>query len=295
MRRIVVTLILGFLVSMLVPAASGAALPSAERIAYSDTYGGSGIYTIDPDGSDRMHVVSDTSLYRPKWLPDGSGISFLQDTGAHRMHDRLEAVDVNGSNRRVLIGRHQLPSGYRSIASYAWSPDGTQLVLSLYKGRDFREMLFVANADGSSLVKIAADAGSPDWSSLDRIVAVRNGRLITLDPDGGNVVRLANGISYDPDWSPDGTRIAYMCRRLTHADVCVVNADGTGRVDLTGSHAVDWSPSWSPSGTQIIWATSKGISGFGDLRVMGDDGTGQIRVTDTRKVDEYEPDWIAFA
>jgi TolB protein len=295
MRRIVMTLSLGLLVSMLVPAASVRALPSAERIVYSDIYGGSGIYTIDPDGSDRMHVVSDTSLYHPKWLPDGSGISFLQDTGARRMHDRLEIVDVNGSNRRVLVGRHRLPSGYRSIASYAWSPDGTQLVLSLYKGRGFRETLFVASADGTSWMKIAADAGSPDWSSLDRIVAVRNSRLITLDPDGGNVVQLANGISYDPDWSPDGARIAYMCGRLKHADVCVVNADGTGRVDLTDSHAVDWSPSWSPSGTQIVWAASKGISGFGDLRVMGDDGTGRVRVTSTRTIDEYEPDWIAFA
>jgi TolB protein len=288
-----VLLVVGMLSVLFVPVSSAEAKPLDGRIVYSDIIGGSGIYSIDPDGSDRAHLVTGGGLHGPKWLPDGSGISFIADVGSHRRRSRLEAIDVDGSNRRVLIGRKDLPEGHRSIGSYSWSPDGTQLVLTLYS-ETFEGAIFVSSADGSSITEILGNARSPEWSSLGRIVAViGTGRLITFDPDGGNVVTI--GIhGHDPAWSPDGTRIAFMCRKWRHADVCIVNADGTGLVNLTNSPEVDWSPWWSPDGSRIAWSRSRTLSGYGDLRRMRADGSATTRITATRRIDEYEPDWTVL-
>jgi Tol biopolymer transport system component len=292
-RRIVLVVALGIVASWLAPASSAVAAPLDGRIVYSDIFGESGIYTISPDGTDREHLVDGPGVYRPRWFSDGSGISFVAEVGPNGRKSRLEAIDVDGSDRRVLIGTKELPDGYDSISSYAWSPNGSELVLSLYGDG---QGIFVASADGTSITRIVGNAGSPDWSSQDRIVATRNGRLITFDPDGGNLVKLAVGArSLDPNWSPDGSQIAFMCGKFARADVCVANADGTGVVDLTNSHEVDWSPSWSPDGSRIIWALSRAVSSFGNLRRMRADGSATARITSTKQIDEYEPDWIVLA
>ena len=296
MRRMRVLLTVGMLLVLFVPVSPAEAKPLDGRIVYSDIFGDSGIYSIDPDGSNRTHLVTGSGLHGPKWFPDGTGISFIADVGPRGRRSRLEAIDVDGANRRVIIGGKELPEGYRSIGSYSWSPDGTQLVLSLYS-RTFGGAIFVSSSDGSSITEILGNARSPDWSSQDRIVAVKgSGRLITFDPDGGNPVMM--GIrGHDPAWSPDGTRIAFMCRRLPHADVCIVNADGTGLVNLTNSSQVDWTPSWSPDGSRIVWSRSKTLSTQGNLRRMRADGSASARITHTNTllIDEYEPDWTVLA
>ncbi len=291
MRRWSATLALGFLASLLAPSAPVMAGPLDGQIVYSDGYGRSGIYSSSPDGTGRVHLVKDVA-YGPEWFPDRSGISYLR-LGA-RGNGRLEAIDVDGSNHRVLIGRGQLPDPYRSVYTYAWSPDGSHLVLNLTTER-FHHALFVSNPDGTSLVKIAAGASVPDWSSGDRIVAIRDDRLITLDPDGGNVIRLGVGHGFDPSWSPDGTMIAFMCGHISSADICVVNDDGSGLVNVTNSARGDWSPSWSPDGTRIIWApVTEPRTGYADLFRMKADGTATTRLTHTPRIDEYEPEWTVL-
>ena len=292
MRRMAMVLVFGVVVALMTPASAAVAKPLDGKIVYSDIYGKSGIYTISPDGTGREHLVDGPGVYRPRWFSDGSGISFIAEVGAKGRRSRLEAVDVDGSDRRVLIGSKELPDGYDSIFSYSWSPDGSELVLSLYGDG---QGIFIASADGTSITKIVGNAGDPDWSSLDRIVATRNGRLITFDPDGGNLVKLAVGArNGDPSWSPDGTRITFMCGDFLHADVCVANADGMGLVNLTSSNEVDWSPSWSPDGSRIIWVLSREVSSFANLRRMRADGSATTRITRTTRIDEYEPDWIVL-
>jgi Tol biopolymer transport system component len=56
---------------------------------------------------------------------------------------------------------------------------------------------------------------------------------------------------------------------------------------------VDWAPTWSPDGNQIMWSRSSTLDMFADMFVMQADGSGQIRLTTTPKVDEYQPDWTA--
>jgi hypothetical protein len=91
-----------------------------------------------------------------------------------------------------------LPIGYAP----AWSPSGERIAF-VTKGN-----LWVADADGTHLGKLVADAGDPAWSPNGRRLAfTRKGRVYTVRADGLDERALAAGAH--PAWSPDGNRIAF--------------------------------------------------------------------------------------
>jgi Tol biopolymer transport system component len=66
-----------------------------------------------------------------------------------------------------------------------------------------------------------------------------------MAPDGSGQTRLTNETAdFVPDWSPDGTRIAFMRSIDGAADIFVMRADGTGQANLTNHPAADRFPNW---------------------------------------------------
>lgn len=291
---VVVGLLAGTLATSAGPASAGGLLDG--RIVYSDIVGGTGLYAIDPDGRRRTHLIDRRNTYGPKWLQDGSGVSFVVEAKKSSGNpNRLDVVDADGSNRRVLLPGSALPAG-RSIASYDWSPDGTQLALCLTRGEHFDQpRIYVSSPDGSAMDLVLKRACQPDWSSTDRIVVRRGFRqILHFDPDGGNLATIRPGGHVNqPVWSPDAQRVVLMCGRPNSVDICVMDADGTNFIQLTDSATRDWSPTWSPSGRRIVWGPEDSLTGLNDLWRMRPDGSAQRQITHTRWIDEYEPDWIA--
>jgi Tol biopolymer transport system component len=83
-----------------------------------------------------------------------------------------------------------------------------------------------------------------------------------------------------PAWSPDGTRIAYLCRAGgSDFEICVMNADGTGQTPLTDNTILDATPTWSPDGQKIVFHKNPAGPGSAQLFVMNADGTGQTQLT----------------
>jgi TolB protein len=83
-------------------------------------------------------------------------------------------------------------------------------------------------------------------------------------------------------------RIAFV-RELAendHAQIFVMNPDGTDQVNISKSREYDYFPSWSPDGTQI--AFDRGSRN--DVFVMNADGTNQRNLTD-RRGNDYWPEW----
>ena len=76
-----------------------------------------------------------------------------------------------------------------------------------------------------------------------------------------------------PSWSPDGTRIAFASSN----EIYVMNADGTGRTNITNSPDDETGPSWAPSGAKIAFLTT-GERGT-DIYVINTDGTGRTNLT----------------
>jgi len=88
-----------------------------------------------------------------------------------------------------------------------------------------------------------------------------------VNADGGDQRNLTRdeAADFDPDFSPDGSRIVFTSNRGGSADIHIMNADGSDVRRLTiGTGGI--SPKWSPDGNQI--AFSRG----GRLVVIDQDG-----------------------
>jgi len=80
------------------------------------------------------------------------------------------------------------------------------------------------------------------------------------DPDGTPPpVNLTNNPASDtdPNWSPDGSMIAFASTRDNNHNIYVMNADGSGQTRLTRNAAPDFSPAWSPDGTRIVFQSNR--------------------------------------
>jgi len=109
--------------------------PDGTRIAY---VGGNYLYTISPDGQDRVQVAYDRwSPSDPDWSPDGKFIAW-DEFGSSTW-----ALDADGSNNHKIRDETFQP---------VWSPDGSQIacVMIGHDGTDAGLYLGIMNADGSN-------------------------------------------------------------------------------------------------------------------------------------------------
>jgi WD40 repeat protein len=91
-----------------------------------------------------------------------------------------------------------------------------------------------------------------------------------------------------PDWSPDGSQIAFHSVGDGDAEIWVMNADGTNPRQLTDNDAEDWHPAWSPDGRQIAFMSDR--DGNYEIYIMDANGSEPQRLTDNSRED-WEPDW----
>lgn len=234
--------------------------PDGELIAFAQgsvwSPGRERIWLTRIDGG-RRRLLAKGSF--PTWSPDSRRLAFIDHSG------RLATIGRDGSSVRPLVQRLR-----SKIRAPLWSPDGAWIAYTI--GED---QLWVVRSDGTRSHRVAkARPQNFSWSPNGRRLAYAGAGsddldIFTVSVAGGRAKRLTKGqgVEGQPQWSPDGTRIAFW---REWALTMVVAADGSSpaRRLLPGS-----APSWSPDGSKL--AVRRGAH----VWVARADGRGARRVS----------------
>ena len=102
---------------------------------------------------------------------------------------------------------------------------------------------------------------------------------------------------FNPDWSPDGSKLVFESTREGKFALYTIQIDGADLRKLTSGVANDEQARWSPDGKQIVFFSDR--DGREQLYLMNSDGSQQRRLTNAEAQDfnpSYSPqgDQIAF-
>lgn len=234
------------------------------------------IFLVNPDGSGLTNLT-DGSV--PAWSPDKTRIAFFGFG--------VEVIGVDGSGRARLTEDLTQELKQRILPDpLQWSPDGTTIAFTvdasaLGEGCCPVDM-WLARADGGGTRKLVADGSAPSWSPDGRRIAFTSSRdgndeIYVINSDGSGLTRLTERPDFrdlSPRWSPDGTRIVFETQVIsTSFDIAIMNADGTGLMNLTGGRASEGRPVWLGNGARI------GFQADGQIGLMNPDGSGRTIVT----------------
>jgi dipeptidyl aminopeptidase/acylaminoacyl peptidase len=221
----------------------------------------SDLWMVSFDGKDEVRLTSDpeSGESAPRWSPDGRYLSFLATRGTDdekKKGAQVWLLDRRGGEAMKLT---DIKGG---VNDYAWSPDGTRLVIV---SRD------VDPADEPEKMEgWKRKAKPPIVIDLYHFKEDRSGyikplysHLSLFDVASRKAEPLPSGAFDDssPAWSPDGTRIAFVSERGSDPDrapdtnIWVVEAKaGAEPRRLTTFDGPDGGrPAWSPDGKWIAY------------------------------------------
>lgn len=256
-------------------------------------------------GHSRLVLQSDQRIGAPNWDPSGTSL----------------LINGNGRLYRVPLDAPRMievDTGFatRCNNDHGISPDGKTIVISNH--RDNGSEIFLLPSGGGDPQLISPEAPSwwhgwsPDGARLAYVAARGDRRVIdvyTIAVTGGAETRLTQGEGHcdGPDYSADGSRIYYNCDRDGHAQIWVMNADGSGQRKLFADDHVNWFPHPSPDGRHILYlAYPPGTLGHPAdlpvaLRLMDPDGSNRRQILTftggqgSINVPCWSPDGAAFA
>lgn len=240
--------------ALLAPQAVHAAYPGKNgRLAVEgDTR--PGIWTVKPNGNDLTRITSKKGLpFSPAWSPNGKWIAFAQS-------GRLRKMRADGSHKVTLV------KGVLSDidTKISWSPDGRRLVFSK------KDDLWTVKQNGSGAKRITKSPdieSAPSWSPGGGRIAfafrddmTADQDLRTIKPNGTGMVAIPNTKNgREPDWSPNGKRLAYGAPGV---GIDLIKPDGSGQTTFAKQQGNKFvtDPAWSPDGQQIAYARNVSLS-----------------------------------
>jgi TolB protein len=233
--------------------------PEGSRIAFvaevpdRPTYHDS-IDIVDADGGGRVRLTEGQIDDSPAWSPDGRSLAFVR---WHEGTGDLYRIAAGGSPEPLVSG---VPGVVREPT---WSPSGDAIVYTAGGGdRPFE--VFTVSATGGRPRRLGLGELA-SWSPTGRRIAVAEGAAVyVMNADGtrrrklqdeGRQAQLFGG----PAWAADGQSLLVSSSRVDNDfELFVVNADGSGRRQVTRNNVDDLLPAWSPSRRRIAFVRTAG-------------------------------------
>jgi dipeptidyl aminopeptidase/acylaminoacyl peptidase len=225
------------------------------------------IWMASIDDGTALPLTGETySASAPRWSPDGSQLAFLatRDDLDEDATGQVWTLDMRGGEARAYTNVTQ------GVDSFEWAPDGQRMAL-LITDESENDI-----ADREAKAKGETPAVHP--YVIDRLQFKEDGvgyldrtytHLYVISGREEEPVQLTFGQRNDsePDWSPDGSRIAYISNHTDEPDSndntdvftisASVPADGipAAPLQVTTNPGTEASPDWSPDGKTLTYTT----------------------------------------
>jgi TolB protein len=233
------------------------------------------LFVMNTDGTDQTLLTRGSSA---TWSPDSKTIAFHASASYHASGGvesgcpirRTSPGSATSDSDIFVVNVDDLRAGVEHPTNITnspatidddpdWSPDGQRIVFTSHPVTD-----------------------NPDPSD--------KAEIFVMNPDGTGLQQLTFNAEEErgPSWSPDGSKIVFMCRAGAETnpaadfEICVMNADGSGVTQLTDNVGTfEGTPTFSPDGEQIVFIRTVGVPGGGNqqLHIMNADGTQQTQLT----------------
>jgi dipeptidyl aminopeptidase/acylaminoacyl peptidase len=233
---------------------------------------------IDHSRAPWQFTTSPQSSTSPRWSPDGKSIAFLssrpspdatpapattapgqssapQTAGssppAEQPRNQVYLLSMSGGEARRLTN---LKNG---VSTFRWSPDGTRLAVVSRIGPSDARAESKDRSDVRHYKETSYKFNDTGWFDG------RRSHLWMVEAQSGNAKQISEGDDWndsDPQWSPDGTRLAFVSNRTgkefeenRNTDVWVMSAEGGPLTRISDHDEADSSPRWSPDGKTIAY------------------------------------------
>ena len=205
------------------------------------------------------------------WSPDGNQLAFI---GKSNGRDMLFIYDSKSSRRKKKVDLKM-----EAMRNPSWSPDGRKIAFDGMK-YGFTD-IYVYDLESRQLSRLMQDKyddTDPTWSGDGRYLAFTSDR-----PTGGTDTTAISDTSgfaygdyniflydtmtndvkviidspysdYQPAFSPDGARIAYVSNRNGIDNIYLYEISSGYSFPVTNIISGAFSPSWSPEGDQIAFS-----------------------------------------
>ena len=221
------------------------------------------------------NIASSFSYNSPVWFLDKSKLAYIVIDNSvdkntknglwvmnpnGKMNQRVTYVDAEAGGLSISNNGNNFifsminPDNSSSIGVYKYSKNINKI--EALSGNIAKDMKPKLSPEGNMIAYTSNITESALMTSNDtNQYASSRAQIFIMNINGFNRKQLTqSGENFDPAWSPDGKRIAFVSNRTGSTELWVMNKDGSGQRRLTETGATrTGNPVWSADGQKILF------------------------------------------